>query len=41
MNAATSTLDEFFAIFAAIANITLKKESKVGKSNLFLFAANH
>ena len=39
--AATSTSNEFLATFATFANTTLKKKSKVYKSNPFLFAANH
>ena len=39
--AATSTSDEFLATFAALANTTLERESKVCESNPFLFAANH
>lgn len=40
-NTTISTLDKFFAIFATLANTIFKRESKVCKSNLFLFAANH
>ena len=39
--AITSTSDEFLAIFAVFANTILERESKMYKSNLFLFAANH
>lgn len=39
--AAISTFDEFFAIFSALANTTLKKKPNVCKSNLFLFATYH
>ena len=40
-SAATSTSDKFLATFAALANTTLERESKVCESNPFLFAANH
>ena len=40
-SAATSTSDEFLATFAALANTTLERESKMCESNPFLFAANH
>ena len=41
LGAATSTLDEFLATFASLANTTLEKQSKIYESNSFLFAANH
>ena len=40
-DATTSTSDKFLAIFAALANITLERESKICESNPFLFTANH
>ena len=41
LGAVTFTPNEFLATFAAFANITLEKELKLCKSNLFLFAANN
>lgn len=40
-SAATFTPDEFLAIFAALANTTLKRKPKVCESNPFLFATHH
>ena len=41
LDAATSTFNEFLAIFAAFAKTTLEKKPKMYKFNLFIFAANH